>query len=38
MDDLHTAWLLIGWLLAIWAGKDLQGRYTQWQASRRQAH
>jgi hypothetical protein len=35
VDDLQTAWLIIGWLLAFWAGKDLQSRFAQWRASRR---
>jgi hypothetical protein len=35
VDDLHIAWLMIGWLLAFWAGKDLQARFVQWRAARR---
>jgi hypothetical protein len=34
MDDLRIAWLLIGWLLAFWAGKDLQTRFVQWWSAR----
>jgi hypothetical protein len=30
VDDLQIAWLVIGWLLAFWAGKDLQARVAQW--------
>ena len=30
VDDLQIAWLIIGWLVAFWAGKDLQARFTQW--------
>ena len=29
MDDLQIAWLMIGWLVAFWAGKDLQARFAQ---------
>jgi len=29
VDDLQIAWLLIGWLAAFWAGKDLQSRFTE---------
>ena len=36
MDELQTAWLMIGWLLAFWAGKDLQTRFAQWQKARQQ--
>jgi hypothetical protein len=36
MDELHTAWLMIGWMLALWAGKDLQARFAQWWEARRQ--
>jgi hypothetical protein len=35
VDDLQTAWLIIGWLLAFWAGKDLQARVAQWRGSQR---
>jgi hypothetical protein len=35
VDDLQIAWLIIGWLLAFWAGKDLQMRFVQWRALRR---
>jgi hypothetical protein len=35
VDDLQIAWLMIGWLLAFWAGKDLQARFAQWRAPRR---
>jgi hypothetical protein len=35
VDDLQIAWLIIGWLLAFWAGKDLQARFAQWRAPRR---
>jgi hypothetical protein len=31
------AWLLIGWLIAFWAGKDLQVRTVRWWKARRQA-
>ena len=34
MDDLQIAWLIVGWLLAFWAGKDLQTRFAQWQKAR----
>jgi hypothetical protein len=34
VDDLQIAWLIVGWLLAFWAGKDLQTRFTQWRAMR----
>jgi hypothetical protein len=37
VDDLQIAWLMIGWLVAFWAGKDLQSRFTQWRALRRSA-
>jgi hypothetical protein len=35
VNDLHIAWLIIGWLLAFWAGKNLQGRFMQWREGRR---
>jgi hypothetical protein len=35
VDDLQIAWLIVGWLLAFWAGKDLQTRFAQRQRSRR---
>jgi hypothetical protein len=35
VDDLYTAWMLIGFLLAFWAGKDLQGRFDRWWSARR---
>jgi hypothetical protein len=35
VDDLQIAWLIIGWLLAFWAGKDLQSRFVQRQRARR---
>jgi hypothetical protein len=35
VDDLQIAWLMIGWLVAFWAGKDLQSRFTQWRGLRR---
>jgi hypothetical protein len=35
VDDLQIAWLMIGWLLAFWAGKDLQARFARRRASRR---
>jgi hypothetical protein len=35
VDDLQIAWLMIGWLLAFWAGKDLQARFAQRRAPRR---
>jgi len=34
VDDLQFAWLIVGWLLAFWAGKDLQSRFAQWRAMR----
>lgn len=37
VDDLQIAWLIIGWLLAFWAGKDLQTRFVQWRSLRRGA-
>jgi hypothetical protein len=35
MDDLQVAWLLLGWMLAFWAGRDLQARVAVWLAARR---
>lgn len=35
MEDLQIAWLMLGWVLAFWAGKDLQSRFMQWRSSRR---
>ncbi len=35
MDDVQVMWLLIGWVLAFLAGKDLQVRAAQWWESRR---
>jgi hypothetical protein len=35
VDDLQIAWLMLGWVLAFWAGKDLQSRFMQWRESRR---
>ena len=35
VDDLQIAWLLLGWVLAFWAGKDLQARFDRWQRARR---
>jgi len=35
VDDLQIAWLMIGWLVAFLAGKDLQSRFTQWRHLRR---
>jgi hypothetical protein len=35
VNDLHIAWLLLGWVLAFWAGKDLQTRFMQWRTVRR---
>jgi hypothetical protein len=35
VDDLQIAWLIIGWLVAFWAGKDLQTRFVQWRSLRR---
>jgi hypothetical protein len=35
VDDLQIAWLLIGWLLAFWAGKDAQTRFARWWSLRR---
>jgi len=37
VDDLQIAWLIIGWLLAFWAGKDLQTRFVQWRETHRRA-
>jgi hypothetical protein len=37
VDDLQIAWLIVGWLLAFWAGKDFQTRFAQWQNARRGA-
>src|SRR6185369_7553307 len=37
VNDLQIAWLIIGWLLAFWAGKDLQARFEQWRDLRRSA-
>jgi len=34
VEDLHIAWLIIGWLAAFWAGKDLQARFDQWRGLR----
>jgi len=34
VDDLQIAWLMLGWLLAFWAGKDLQTRFVRRQDSR----
>jgi hypothetical protein len=34
--DVQIVWLMIGWMLAIWAGMDLQARFARWQQSRRQ--
>jgi hypothetical protein len=34
VDDLQIAWLLLGWVLAFWAGKDLQARFAQWWGGR----
>ena len=36
MDDLHIAWLLIGWIVAFWAGKDLHTRVTRWLEARQE--
>jgi hypothetical protein len=35
VDDLQIAWLILGWLLAFWAGKDLQTRFLQRRSIRR---
>jgi hypothetical protein len=35
VDDLQIAWLMIGWLVAFWAGKDLQARFMQRRGPRR---
>lgn len=35
MDDLQIAWLMIGWLLAFWAGMDLHTRFARWRDGRR---
>jgi len=37
VNDLQIAWLIGGWLLAFWAGKDLQARYAQWRSVRQRA-
>jgi hypothetical protein len=37
VDDLHIAWLLIGWMIAFWAGRDLQGRFARLADARRRA-
>ena len=37
VNDLQIAWLIVGWLLAFWAGKDLQERYAQWRSARQPA-
>jgi hypothetical protein len=37
VNDLQIAWLIVGWMLAFWAGKDLQARYAQWRSARQQA-
>jgi hypothetical protein len=29
MDDLQIAWLILGWVLAFWAGMDLQARFAR---------
>jgi hypothetical protein len=34
-DDLQIAWPMIGRLVALWARKDLQARFTQWRSPRR---
>jgi hypothetical protein len=35
VEDLQVAWLIVGWLLAIWAGMDLQSRFVKWRSARR---
>ena len=35
VDDLQIAWLMIGWLLAFWTGKDLHARFAHRRAPRR---
>lgn len=35
MDELQIAWLMIGWLLAFWAGKDTYARFERWRSARR---
>jgi len=35
VDDLQIAWLMLGWLVAFWAGKDLQERVVRWRGLRR---
>jgi hypothetical protein len=35
MDELQVAWLMIGWILAVFAGKDLQARFVRWREARR---
>lgn len=34
MQDAQVAWLMIGWMLALWAGMDLQTRYARWRKAR----
>jgi len=35
VNDLQIAWLIVGWMLAFWAGRDLQARFSQWWSARR---
>ena len=37
MNELQVAWMLLGWMIAFWAGKDLQARVARWQAARQQS-
>lgn len=37
MDDLQVAWMMLGWMLAFWAGKDFQTRVARWQGARRKS-
>jgi hypothetical protein len=36
MDDLYVAWMLLGWMLAFWAGRDLQVRMMRWWRERQE--
>jgi hypothetical protein len=35
LNDAHIGWLMLGWLLAFWAGFDVQRRVTGWWQARR---
>ena len=37
MDDLNVAWMLVGWMLSFWAGKDLQARVAHWRQARQES-